>query len=216
MPVLLRSSDANTVKRVSPRAVAAWVVSLAKARPRHFATASVSLTLLMAAFGYVALRPAGPDDIAHATIHALRNRDVDTLLRLSIPEELQKLNMTRDNVTLFLNRTIWSTGDLPETQMERLVQYPVDEVAYRVVPLKRDPKHHFPMRLPVTQTPQGTWRLSLGELLLSAVFTSDGSTDNKVTRRNWFIVCQQTGVRGYRSNTLGYRQAMADGTAEPF
>lgn len=193
----------------------AHALDFAHRQPIACVAAAAAALLAFAGICWFALRPAGPDDVARATLHALRYRNVGTLLDLTTPEERLRMHLNQDSVTRFLDRSMWMSGDLPPMRLEKLEPFYPDQVVYNVTAAVPDAAHHYPFRLMVTQSPDGRWHLALSKLLLVAVFVQHGNDDIDATRRIWADLCRETGVIGYRENTSGYMRAQTDGSAVP-
>ena len=56
------------------------------------------------------LLPPSPEKVFATTVRALETGDTDLFLRYADPEEIKRLNLTRQNVDTFLRETIWHEG----------------------------------------------------------------------------------------------------------
>lgn len=151
------------------------------------------------------LRVPGPDEIAQRTAQALARGDVDTLLQLTMPEEVQKLHLTKEGVRGMLSQTLY-TGGLPHMLRVRLEgDIPVDQRQYHII--SSDPPSAlvtYPLSIMVNQRPNGHWYLALGYLLLNTCSMKDKQmTVQEIWTRFWNL-SNQYHVNGVRLNTWGY------------
>src|SRR5580700_9780570 len=99
-------------------------------RRRQLVAAAVLAALLLVLLVRCATRPYSADDVAQLTANALVNRDFDALLRLTLPEERSRLNLTRENVSAVLNELFY-TRTPPHKLTPRLhSSFPVDQREY--------------------------------------------------------------------------------------
>jgi hypothetical protein len=147
-----------------------------------------------------------PDDVAQNTAQALCNHDVDALLALTLPEEVDKLHLTRDGVRGFLNETLYTHALPRQFAVKRINDYPVDQLLYHLEPLGNPGAGLFyPFDLIVNQSPDYRWRLPLGYLLLSvsALCTEDKSPG--AASHVFKVLAAKYGIRGIRLNASGYK-----------
>src|SRR5690348_265830 len=79
-------------------------------------------------------RIPGPDEVALMTAHALSHKDIDTLLRLTLPEERTKLHLTPTAVRGILGQTLYLHGLPGDFAVKRVQDYPVDQFQYDLTP----------------------------------------------------------------------------------
>lgn len=175
------------------------------ARPKYIVAACLVLLMLVAGW-WSFLRPPSADEVARMTANALSKGDVDTLLRLTLPEEREKLNLTPQGVRGLLDQTLYIHG-LPGTLTAKRVQdYPVDQWLYDLTPKDGDTKGlHFPLPIMVTQRPDGHWYLPLGYLLLTSCSLSPKNQELGDARAHFKRLAVQNQIRGIRLNTTDYQ-----------
>lgn len=72
-----------------------------------------------------------PERLRDRAIAALDHRNVDELLRLTGPDELQRLHVNQENARALLASTIWQANQLRFGKVERIPR-PVDEPSWTV------------------------------------------------------------------------------------
>jgi len=109
---------------------------------------------------------SSPWTVMKRAVHALYNKDWQTLCRLADEEELNRLNITPQTVANIFQE-ILGTSHLPPLVTVRLVEPPMpDQMTWDLV-LEGDPlnqRHYYYISIQVLYTKRG-WRLLLSKLL---------------------------------------------------
>ena len=149
-------------------------------------------------------RPFSPDAIAEMTGDALLRHDIDALLALTLPDELQTLHLTRDGVQGFLNEALYSHTLPGRFAAELRLRAPVDQCQYELKAEGTSPTAYRPIAIAVTQTPDGRWHLPLGYVLrvVATHYRPQGTDDPPDA--TWVRLGRKYGIRGIRLNTCGY------------
>lgn len=150
-------------------------------------------------------RIPGPDEIAQRTVNALAVRDYEALMNLTMPEELEKLHITREGVQGILSATVYS-AKVPDKFNVKLIQtYPVDQLQYDITPANGNTGGlSYPWPICITQAPNGRWYLPLGYMLLNSCLLKSKSRDTLETTSRYVQLCEKYGILGVRLNTGGY------------
>ena len=151
------------------------------------------------------LRPPGPDEVAQMTAQALTRGDVDTLLRLTMPEEVKKLHLTSDGVRGMLSQTLYADGRPQVLKVHLESDLPVDQRQYYLMSAPpRTASVTYPLVIMVTERPNGRWYLALGYVLLNSCGMKDKNMGVDAVWARFWKLGRQYGVKGVRLNTFGY------------
>lgn len=179
-------------------------MSALKRRPVQALIAVVGVLLALSVWWF-ALRPATPDEVASMTARALTKGDVDTLLRLTLPEEREKLHLTSTNVRAFLTETLYAHGLPGPLTVKRVQDYPIDQLQYEFSPMDGNMRGaRYPLSIMITQRPNGRWYLPLGYLLLESSAISKEAQNVMDIHRDFWKLADRFGILGIRLNTSGY------------
>ncbi len=147
-----------------------------------------------------------PEYIASCVASALAEHDVDALLDMTLPEERKKLNLTRNNVRMLLNETLYASRDSqPAGYYVKLVQqFPVDQCGFDLTPKRASESTSKKLFIVITEEPDGTWHLPLGYVL--GVIASEHIQKSAVNGDEpaYKQECLRLGILGSRLNSYGY------------
>lgn len=151
------------------------------------------------------LRPPGPDEVAQMTARALGRGDIDTLLRLTMPEEVKKLHLTSDGVRGLLSQTFYVAGR-PQTITVRLeADRPVDQRQYYLFASgPHSASVTYPLVIIVNEQPNGRWYLALSYALLTSCSMKDKNMSVQETWERFRSLAARYDIYGVRLNTWGY------------
>ena len=161
--------------------------------------------LLLSLLWWFKLRPPTADEVAQLTADALAKGDVDTLIALTAPEEVDKLHLTKQGILGILEETLHHVGAPGPLSVERVQSYPVDQLAYRLSSSKGGgPRSPYHMMIYVTESPDNRWHLATGYFLLSCCsYGMEDRTPRAIADRFWPLA-KKYGIKGVRLNTTGY------------
>ncbi len=131
--------------------------------------------------------------------------DVDTLLRLTMPDEVKKLHLTKEGVKGMLSQTLYASG-FPKTLRVRLEgDTPLDQRQYHIIsPDSQTASVTYPLVIMVNERPDGHWYLALGYVLLTACSMNDKTMTVQQTWTRFWQLTDRYEINGIRLNTLGY------------
>lgn len=151
------------------------------------------------------LRSPGPDEIAQMTARALTRGDIDTLLHLTMPEEVQKLHLTKEGVRGMLSQTLYADGIPRELRVSLEGDIPVDQRQYYLKsPNGKTASVTYPLIIMVNEQPNGRWYLALGYVLLNSCSLKDKQMTVPDRWERFWDLSNQYKINGIRLNTIGY------------
>lgn len=160
----------------------------------HALLASVGI-LVLGYFLYKWLSPPSAEEVMRATLIALQRGDVQTLYRLTHPEEIRSLNLTPQAIDALLRTGVWYKG-YPKPRGEPVLPQPQPRDQLRwLVPLSQKPD----LVIPVYQTEDGRWYLSLSQMM-AVMNALTYRLDNRAP--SYWTVAERYGVPGYYTQSI--------------
>ncbi len=139
------------------------------------------------------------------TAQALTRGDIDTLLRLTMPEEVQKLHLTKEGVRGMLSQTLYADGFPHKLRVSLAGDIPVDQRQYHLTsPNGNTASVTYPLIIIVNEQPNGRWYLALGYVLLNSCSLKDKQLDVTDRWARFWEFSNRYKINGIRVNTIGY------------
>jgi len=163
-----------------------------------FATAGI-------AWLYLHWKRTEPVRVIKAFVHAVERQDVDTIFRLTIPQEREKLGVTKDAIHSVLTATLWRhgpiVGNIQSVEIHGYYALAVGEWlsagTKEPIPVNYGPISNPGVMVLVVSalrlTPEG-WRVSTARFLTGRDFQTFGN----------LALCRKVGLKGLIDVQTGY------------
>ncbi|MCX6378297.1 MAG: hypothetical protein NT023_02290 [Armatimonadetes bacterium] len=115
-------------------------------------------------------RPLSPDMICRQTIEALKKSDVDTLIRLTNPIELEKMGLTREKTRSILQDIKWSNVFVGKTAYKLYRSKTPDTAIFEVKEAGTPEDSLVAVYISTVEDQKTGWHLSLTNLLFYTVY----------------------------------------------
>lgn len=133
-----------------------------------------------------------PEEIAGNAVAALEKKDIYALLKLTLDEEKQILNLNLSNTGLFLKETLYKEGNVSFGAIEKDYAF-VSRRRFQV-PIKNS---KMKLTITVVDTPKDGWKVALSETLFSAVLLR--SKEYPIPRNGYGTLIHRYNINGFRT-----------------